>query len=168
MKIGIISDTHGHLDDQILHYLAPCDEVWHAGDIGTLEVARKLTTFKPLKAVHGNIDDTTLRSYYPEHQFFTCQGLNIWITHIAGKPNAYPLTISKILKEKQPHILVCGHTHILRIIRDPHYNNLLYLNPGAAGKYGIHTVRTLLRFDIKHQKACNMEVIELGPNTSYR
>lgn len=167
MKIGIISDTHGYLDDKIFHYFANCDEIWHAGDIGNLDVGKKIASFKPLKAVHGNIDDTTIRMHYPTHQHFVCQGLRIWITHIAGKPNAYPPEVRQALKSNPPDILVCGHTHILRIMRDPKHNNLFYFNPGAAGKYGIHTVRTILRFEIKNQKACNMEVIELGRNSSH-
>ncbi|MEM7174172.1 MAG: metallophosphoesterase family protein [Bacteroidota bacterium] len=167
MKIGIISDTHGYLDEVVFHYFAKCDEVWHAGDIGSVEIGKRLAAFKPLKAVYGNIDDHDVRMHYPLDQHFTCAGLHIWLTHIAGKPNAYSPRVQKIFQEKKPDVLVCGHTHILRVIRDAKYHPLLYLNPGAAGKYGIHTIRTLLRFEIKNQKLCNMEVIELGSNTNH-
>ena len=164
MKIGVISDTHGYLDDQVFHYFSNCDEIWHAGDIGKMSVVQQLVAFKPLRAVYGNIDEQAIRKSYPEDQRFVCAGVDVWITHIAGKPNAYAPRVRQGLLTQPPAILVCGHTHILRVIRDVRYDNLLYLNPGAAGLYGIHTVRTLLRFEIKDAKLCNMEVIELGIN----
>lgn len=162
MKIGLLSDTHSYLDEQVFHYFAGCDQVWHAGDIGTLELAKRLEAFRPLKAVYGNIDNTLIRKHYPLDQWFTCQGLKVWIRHIVGRPNNYTPEVRKILETSPPDILVAGHSHILRVARDPNYNRLLYLNPGAAGLYGIHTIRTLLSFEIINKKVCNMEVVELG------
>jgi uncharacterized protein len=161
MKIGLLSDTHGYLDPKIFTYFSSCDELWHAGDFGSYELANDLAAFKPMKAVHGNIDDRVLRSEYPEDLWFQCQGLNVWITHIAGTPPAYNPRIRKMFSQKIPDILVCGHSHILRVMKDDRYD-LLYLNPGAAGNQGFHHMRTLLRFEIHEGAVRNMEIIELG------
>lgn len=162
MKIGLISDTHGTLDEQVFHYFKECDEVWHAGDIGTLEVAQKLEAFKPLRAVWGNIDGKEIRAYYPEHQQFECEGMKVWMTHVGGKPPRYAKGIIPGLRELQPHIFICGHSHILRVMTDEKMGRLLYLNPGAAGMQGFHKIRTLLRFEIKQGKISQMQAIELG------
>jgi putative phosphoesterase len=161
MKIGLLSDTHGFLDEKIFGYFKNCDEVWHAGDIGSHELADKLEKFKPFKAVYGNIDDPEMQRRYPADLWFTCEQASIWITHIAGSPPNYNPRIKKILKDKKPDILICGHSHILKIIPDKNYN-LLYINPGAAGNQGLHHMKTLLRFDVGGTKVSNMEVIELG------
>ena len=161
MKIGLISDTHGHLDDRVFKHFDPCDEIWHAGDIGTLEVATKLGDFKPLRAVYGNIDGKEIRAIYPEDLWFTCEDITIWITHIGGYPPRYNSRTKAILKEKVPGIFVCGHSHILKIIKDPKLG-LLHINPGAAGLQGFHRVKTLVRFDINGDRIENMQVIELG------
>lgn len=162
MKIGLISDTHSYLDEQVFKYFKDCDEIWHAGDIGQLEVALKLESFKPFKAVWGNIDGGEIRSRYPEHQIFNCEGMKVWMTHIGGKPPAYAKGIKTGLKEIQPALFICGHSHILRVMTDQKAGNLLYLNPGAAGIHGFHKIRTLLRFEITEGKIKNMEAIELG------
>jgi uncharacterized protein len=162
MKIGLISDTHGFLDKRVFSYFAACDEVWHAGDIGSLELVEQLHSFKPLKAVFGNIDDKEMQTRFPEDQRFRCEDLNIWITHIGGVPPNYNPRVKKILKENTPDIFICGHSHILRVKKDPAFNNMLYINPGAAGNHGFHAIKTLIRFDIERKEIKNMEVIELG------
>lgn len=162
MKIGLISDTHSYLDPQVFTYFKDCDELWHAGDIGSLEVLDQLEKFKPLRAVWGNIDGKEIQVRCPENQVFTCEGLKVWITHIGGKPPRYSKGIRPKLKELQPDIFVCGHSHILRVISDEQLNRLLYLNPGAAGLQGFHSMRTLLRFEINSRKISNMQVVELG------
>jgi putative phosphoesterase len=162
MKIGLLSDTHGYLDKKIFHYFAGCDELWHAGDIGDVSVADELELFKPLKAVFGNIDDKDLQTRFPEDLYFNCEGLNVWITHIGGAPPNYNPRVKKILKQNTPNIFICGHSHILRIKKDPSLNNMLYINPGAAGNQGFHPVKTLVRFEISGREIKNLEVIELG------
>ncbi|MCG8340463.1 MAG: metallophosphatase family protein [Cytophagales bacterium] len=162
MKIGILSDTHGYLDEKVFRYFDACDEIWHAGDIGTIEVVEQLKAFKPLRAVCGNIDGKDIRVNYPSDQHFLCEGLEVWITHIGGKPPQYTPSIIETLKKSIPHIFVCGHSHILRVMHDPKHQPLLYLNPGAAGKYGFHKIRTLLRFEMKEKVISNMQAIELG------
>ena len=162
MKIGLLSDTHSWLDDQVFDYFKDCDALWHAGDIGSLAVAEQLAAFKPLHAVHGNIDGQDIRRRYPANLFFVCEGLQVWITHIGGKPPHYTPTILNTLQRQIPDVFVCGHTHILRVMRDPQHKPLLYLNPGAAGKEGFHQVRTLLRFEINGKKVEAMQAIELS------
>lgn len=162
MKIGLLSDTHGFLDPRIFDYFRECDEVWHGGDIGDMQVARSLAAFKPLRAVFGNIDDKDIQVRFPEDLWFECEGLTVWITHIAGAPPRYNPRTKKVLKSRTPDILVCGHSHILRVAKDPVHGAMLYLNPGAAGNQGFHHMRTLLRFDISRKEVRNMEVIELG------
>jgi len=164
MKIGLLSDTHGDLDKQVFHHFEQCDEIWHAGDVGDIEIIRELEAFKPLQAVHGNIDGLAVRQDCPEDLHFTRGGLKIFLTHIAGKPPLFNPRVQNIIHEQRPDILVCGHTHILRVLK---HQNIFYLNPGASGFYGFHKVRTLLRFEILDQKLTNMEVIELGPSRTY-
>ncbi|OJW72187.1 MAG: YfcE family phosphodiesterase [Candidatus Amoebophilus sp. 36-38] len=165
MKIGLISDTHGWLDPKILEYFNSCDEIWHAGDIGSLEVIQQLADFKPVRAVYGNIDGKEIRAIYPENQIFTCEGLDVWITHIGGRPPTYTPKILKYFKQRTPDIFVCGHSHILQVMHDKLHPPVLYLNPGAAGRYGFHQIRTLLRFEIQEAKISNMQAIELGPRS---
>jgi putative phosphoesterase len=136
--------------------------VWHAGDIGDQTVANRLENFKPLRAVFGNIDDKSLQSRFPEDLFFTCEELNVWITHIGGFPPNYNARVKKILQSKLPQIFICGHSHILRIAKDPNFKNLLYINPGAAGNQGFHRTKTVVRFEVTGKEIKNMEVIELG------
>jgi putative phosphoesterase len=162
MKIGLLSDTHSYLDPKIFEHFKNCDEIWHAGDIGDRAVVDDLERFKPLRAVFGNIDDKDMQVRYPEDAWFTCEELTIWMTHIGGAPPNYNPRIKKVLKSKLPDVFICGHSHILRVKKDPAYNNMLYINPGAAGRHGFHLIKTILRFEITGKEIKNMEVIELG------
>lgn len=162
LKIGLLSDTHSHLEPAVFEHFKLCDELWHAGDIGDEGILTSLKSFKPVRAVYGNIDSSALLHSLPEDAWFTCEGLTVWMTHIGGAPPRYNPRIQKILKGKTPDIFVCGHSHILRVVRDAQYNSMLYLNPGAAGNHGFHYIKTLLRFDVDEKTVKNMEVIELG------
>ncbi len=161
MKIGLLSDTHGYMDERILHHLQGCDEIWHAGDIGTEAVTRELAKVAPLRVVWGNIDGRELRQQFQEHQRFTCEGKKVWMTHIGGAPPRYNPAIRPLLKEEKPDIFICGHSHILRVVQDPALK-VLYLNPGAAGRHGFHKVRTMLRFTLSNGAISEMQVVELG------
>ena len=162
MKIGIISDTHNWLDPTVDSAFKNCDEIWHAGDAGTLNILESLAATAPLvRAVYGNIDGQDLRSRIPEYQVLNLAGLKILLIHIAGRPPKYNAMVRDLIKRNQPDILVCGHSHILKIMKDKP-NNLLYINPGAAGRYGLHKIRTVLRFEINEGNISNMEVVELG------
>lgn len=161
MKIGLLSDTHSFLDPKVFDYFQACDEIWHGGDFG-IGVLEQLERFKPVRAVFGNIDDLELRTRLPEDLWFTCEGLSVFITHIGGAPPNYNPRVKKILSARIPDIFICGHSHILRIKKDAHYKNMVYLNPGAAGNHGFHSVKTLVRFEISGTEIKNMEVIELG------
>ena len=162
MKIGLLSDTHGFLDPKVFEYFSETDEVWHAGDIGDLHVAEQLQDFKRFRAVFGNVDDRKIQSRFPEDLFFKCEEISVWITHIGGVPPNYNPRVKKILRSQVPDIFICGHSHILRIGKDPSRNNLLYINPGAAGNQGFHRMKTLVRFEISGKEIENMEVIEIG------
>ncbi len=159
-KILLLSDTHSHIDNTILKYVSEADEVWHAGDIGSLDVTDAIQKIKPLKAVYGNIDDAKIRKEFPENLLFSCQGVKVFITHIGGYPGRYPARIKQALQKHKPDLFICGHSHILKVMWDKQ-NNLLHMNPGACGKYGFHKVRTLLRFVIDGKEIKNLEVIEL-------
>lgn len=161
MKIGLLSDTHSFLDPKVFDYFQACDEIWHGGDFG-IGVLEQLESFKPVRAVFGNIDDLELRTKLPEDLWFTCEGLSVFMTHIGGAPPNYNPRVKKILSARIPDIFICGHSHILRIKKDASYKNMLYLNPGAAGNHGFHSVKTLVRFEISGTEIKNMEVIELG------
>ncbi len=162
-RIGLLSDTHSYLDEKIFGYFAECDEIWHAGDIGTLELADRLAAFKPLRAVYGNIDGHEIRKVHPEHQRFMCEGLDVWITHIGGYPGHYNIDIREKIKANPPGLFICGHSHILKVMHDPKLNNLLHVNPGAAGIHGFHKVKTIVRFTVDEKKIKEFQVIELGP-----
>jgi hypothetical protein len=160
-KIGLISDTHSWLDERVFHHFKDCDEIWHAGDIGAEQVTDALGDFKPLRCVYGNIDGHLLRAQFPLNNRFEIEGMDVWITHIGGRPGRYDQRVRDELRTNPPNIFICGHSHILKVEFDKKLNTL-YLNPGAAGKHGFHRGRTLLRFDIAEGKVKNMEVIELG------
>ena len=164
MKIGLISDTHGFLDERVFHYFSEVDEIWHAGDIGTEEVLSKLQAFKPTIAVLGNIDGGKLRVECKEGEIFERCGVRVLITHIAGKPPKYNREVLTLIEEYHPRLVVCGHSHILKVMSDK-TNNLLFMNPGAAGRHGFHKIRTLLRFLLEDGEIKNLEVIELGPRS---
>jgi uncharacterized protein len=162
MQIGLLSDTHSFLDPRIFQYFETCDEIWHAGDVGDVKIITALEEFKPLKGVYGNIDDKNIQVRLPEDLRFTIEGFDIWITHIGGAPPRYNPRVKKILNNNPPDIFICGHSHILRIKKDPVYNNMLYINPGAAGNHGFHTTKTLVRFTLLQKEIKKLEVIELG------
>ena len=159
-KILLLSDTHSHIDEQILKYVKQADEVWHAGDIGDLNVTDTIKKLKPLKAVYGNIDDHKCRLEFPENIRFFCEGVDVWITHIGGYPNRYDIRIREELKKNPPKLFICGHSHILKAMWDKKLN-LLHLNPGSCGKHGFHTVRTMLRFTIDKAEIKDLEIIEI-------
>lgn len=148
------------MDDRIAHHFQSCDEIWHAGDIGSFVVTDALQKLAPLRAVHGNIDDHRLRAHFPEMLSWKSGGMEILMIHIGGRPGRYAKGIRALLKEKSPDLFICGHSHLLRVERDASWEGL-YINPGAAGKQGFHVVRTLIRMTIGSGQVQNMEVIEL-------
>lgn len=160
-KILLLSDTHSHIDETILKYVKLADEVWHAGDIGDLAVTDTLKKLKPLRAVYGNIDDGKARLEFPLHNRFMCEGVDVWITHIGGYPGKYNQEIRSEIRLNPPKLFICGHSHILKVQFDKEVN-LLHMNPGAAGKYGFHQVRTMLQFEIDGHKIQNLSIVELG------
>lgn len=160
-QILLLSDTHGYLDKAITKYAEKADEIWHAGDIGTLEVVDALQNLKPTRAVFGNIDGAEIRAGFPLDLHFECENVKVWITHIGGYPGRYNPRVRTVLEEKDIDLFICGHSHILKVMRDKK-NNLLHMNPGACGKYGFHRVRTMLRFTIDDKDIKDLEVIELG------
>jgi uncharacterized protein len=164
-RIGLLSDTHGFLDERVFTHFETCDEIWHAGDIGTLQVLGKLEAFKPLRAVYGNIDGTEIRVRTKEHWRWNCEGMDVWITHIGGRPGNYALPVRAELKRHPPGLFICGHSHLCLVQMDK-VGRFLYMNPGAAGTHGFHQVRTLLRFIIDQGKISNLEVVELGPRSA--
>jgi putative phosphoesterase len=161
LKIGLLSDTHHFLDDAIFRHFESCDEIWHAGDFGTAELATRLAVFKPLRGVYGNIDGQDIRSQYPEKLRWQSEGIKVYMTHIGGYPPSYNPTVKKELQSDPPQLFICGHSHILKIIYDEKLQ-CLHMNPGAAGKQGWHQVRTLIRFVIDEKNMKDCEVIELG------
>ena len=160
-KILLLSDTHSHIDERILHYAAGADEVWHAGDVGDISVTDKIRQIKPLIAVYGNIDGHEIRKEFPLNQRFLCEEVDVWITHIGGYPGKYSPAIREEIKRNPPKLFICGHSHILKVMNDKNLK-LLHMNPGAAGIYGFHKKRTMLRFKIDAKEIKDLEVIELG------
>ncbi|MEG1615907.1 MAG: metallophosphoesterase family protein [Bacteroidales bacterium] len=161
LKIGLLSDTHGWWDERYLKYFADCDEIWHAGDIGSIEVADKFEAFKPIRFVVGNIDGTELRKRYPKHQRFTAEGVDVWITHIGGYPGKYAPEVTPHIFRHPPKLFISGHSHILKVLFDKTLQSL-HINPGAAGKQGFHKTRTLVRFVLDQGNIRDLEVIELA------
>ncbi|MBL4675335.1 MAG: metallophosphoesterase family protein [Mucilaginibacter sp.] len=161
IRIGLISDTHSYLDDAVFKHFDKCDEIWHAGDFGTLELADQLAAFKPTRGVYGNIDGSDIRRVYPEHLRFKCEEVDVWMTHIGGYPDRYSSNVKPEIYKNPPQLFITGHSHILKVIYDKKIS-CLHFNPGAAGKHGWHKVRTLMRFSITGDKIHDLEVIELG------
>lgn len=158
-RIGLISDTHGTFDAPLREFLGEVDEIWHAGDIGSIELADEIAAFKPLRAVYGNIDGGATRYTYSDFNSFEVEGVKVLMTHIGGYPRHYdPRAVARI-QQLRPTIFVAGHSHILRIIYDKVYD-MLHINPGAAGCYGFHKVRTALRFTIDGTQIKDMEIGE--------
>ena len=159
-NISLLSDTHSVLDERFIPHLKNSDEIWHAGDIGSLDVYDKLTKLSDVKAVYGNIDDHKIRIGLKSELFFKCEGVNIYMTHIGGYPGKYSKGIKEKIEKTNPNIFICGHSHILKIMNDKK-NKLLFLNPGAAGNHGIHQVKTIVKFSINNKKVMDLKIIEL-------
>ena len=161
MYIGLISDTHGVFSQEFRKFLEPVDQIWHAGDFGGgMELAKEIAQFKPLLGVAGNCDNYDLRFDHPLYRFFECEGLKVLMTHVGGYPGKYDSKARVLIDELRPDIFVCGHSHILKVVRDQK-RDMLVINPGAAGIQGFHLVRTALRFQINSGKIEKMEVFEL-------
>lgn len=161
VRICLLSDTHGHLDDRMIGFARESDEIWHAGDFGSEHVSRQLQALKPLRGVYGNIDGQPVRSLHPEHLFFTVEKMSVLMVHIAGPFGTYNPSTRSLIDELHPDVLVCGHSHILKVQFDQQ-RKLMYMNPGAAGKHGFHKVRTLVRFTIEGDRLTALEAVELG------
>ena len=160
-KILVLSDTHGYIDERIEEYVKNSDEVWHAGDFGSLEVLEKLKKISFFRGVYGNIDNHFLRENLSEFEIFEIEKLKVLLIHIAGNSKNLSSKVEDLINSHKPNILVCGHSHILKV-KYLKSKDILYLNPGAAGKFGFHKVRTMLKFDIINQSVENMNIIELG------
>lgn len=162
VHIGLLSDTHGHWDDRIAHYLAGCDEIWHAGDVGDLSVLDAMHEFNAnVRAVYGNIDDYRVRSETHHALHWKIQGIRFCMTHIGGRPGRYAKGIRSLLDANCPDVFICGHSHLLKVQKDPSFGGL-YINPGAAGMHGFHNKRTLIKFSITQGQIVEMHVVELG------
>ncbi|HLP72858.1 MAG TPA: metallophosphoesterase family protein [Bacteroidales bacterium] len=161
MLIGLLSDTHGWIHPRLFEHFSKCDEVWHAGDIGNIETADRLASFKPLRAVYGNIDGAQVRAAYPENLRFRVGAVDVWITHIGGTPGHYDKRVRSIIYGSPVNLFICGHSHIAKIMYD-NRGGFLYVNPGAAGYTGFHKYMTAVRFQINGDRIHNMEMIELG------
>jgi len=158
-KIGILSDTHGYFHPKIPDVFSQCDEIWHCGDFGSIDVISQLQSIKPLKGVYGNIDGQDIRSYFPEILVFNCENIKVLLMHIGGYPGRYNHGVSSLIKDNKPDLFVCGHSHILKVMHDEK-NDLLHINPGAAGKSGIHQVITFIRLSIDGKEIKDIEVAE--------
>jgi putative phosphoesterase len=166
MHIVLLSDTHSYLDEKIIRWCALADEIWHAGDIGHEKVLDQLESLKkPLRVVYGNIDAAEIRLRTQENLIFEVNGLRVFMTHIGGRPNAYPARISQVIRDEKIGLFICGHSHICLAGRNERLGNL-HLNPGAAGVHGFHKVRTLMSFDVVSGKVENLQVVELGPRAT--
>ncbi|MBI3142787.1 MAG: metallophosphoesterase family protein [Bacteroidetes bacterium] len=161
MKIGIVSDTHGHWDERLSFYVAQCQEVWHAGDFGSVEVVRQIEKTTALRGVHGNIDGKEIRSQFPENMIFDCEGMRVLIRHICGYPGRYGNKTLSIISREKPHVVIAGHSHICKVVRDNKWQHL-HINPGAAGYHGFHHVRTMITMELDQGKIEKLQVVELG------
>ena len=159
-RIGLLSDTHGYWDEKYREYFAECDEIWHAGDIGTMEVAQRLAETKPLRAVCGNCDGGDLRIMFPEKLCWDCEGAEVLMKHIGGYPGNYDRSIREQIMNRPPKLFISGHSHILKVEYDKRLG-LLHINPGAAGLQGWQTVRTLVRFTAENGSFKDLEIIEI-------
>lgn len=162
-RIGLISDTHGFLDPKIYEFFKDCDEIWHAGDFGNLETLDRLADFKPLRGVYGNADGAEIRTVVPKHLRFRCENVKVWITHIGGYPGHYDSGVMPLIMREPPNLFISGHSHILKVVFDQKLN-LLHMNPGAAGNYGFHKVKTFLRFVIDGDRMKDLEILEIQRN----
>ncbi len=163
-RIGLLSDTHGFIDQKVFDFFKDCDEIWHAGDFGNIETLDKLSAFKPLKGVYGNIDGQEVRQVFKKHLKFRCEEVKVWITHIGGYPGHYDHSVKPGILQDPPDLFISGHSHILKVIYDKKLN-FLHINPGAAGNTGFHTVKTLLRFTIDGKNIKDLEIMEIDRNS---
>jgi uncharacterized protein len=161
MRIGLLSDTHGFFDEALAAHFEQCDEIWHAGDFGSLVVLDRLAAIKPVRAVFGNIDDAGIRSRLAEDLEWSSDGVRVYMTHIGGRPGRYDPRARRELQQRRPDLFICGHSHIAAVLRDEKLG-LLYINPGAAGHSGWHVTRTAMRFEITGRRVANLELLELG------
>lgn len=159
-KIGLLSDTHGFIDDRILHFFENCNEIWHAGDIGSFEIIKKLSENKSVRAVYGNIDGQEIRTTYKKHCRFMCEKVDVWITHIGGYPKRYAREVKPEIYENSPDLFISGHSHILKVMFDKKID-CLHINPGAAGINGFHKVRTAVRLSIDKKNISDLEILEI-------
>ncbi|MGE0566448.1 MAG: metallophosphoesterase [Bacteroidia bacterium] len=160
-KILLISDTHGYLEPNLIPHIKEVDEVWHAGDIGAPDVCLEIQKTKPVRAVYGNIDGGISRVIYKEYEFFECENVSVLITHIAGYPGTYNSKVKTLINKFKPKLVICGHSHILKVIYDKHFKHL-HINPGAAGKHGFHLVKTAVLFNIDKEEIKDLRIVELG------
>ena len=160
-RIGLISDTHGYLDESVFEHFKNCDELWHAGDFGNTAIIEKLKSFKPLKGVYGNIDDKEIQTIFPEKNIFSCEKVNVFMQHIGGYPGRYAPAVKKEIIASHAQLFISGHSHILKVMYDEALQ-CLHINPGAAGRQGWQTVRTIIRFAIDKKEIKECEIIELG------
>jgi uncharacterized protein len=161
--IGLLSDTHGFLDERVITFFEKCDEIWHAGDIGNIETADRIASTKPFRAVFGNIDNHEIRSVYPEFQDFTCEEVRVLMVHIGGYPDHYYREVRNKLQKNKYQLFISGHSHILKVMPDKKYN-LLHINPGSSGNSGFHKFKTAVRFNLNKGKISDLEVLELPRN----
>jgi len=161
LKIGLISDTHGWIHPRIFEHFRDVDEIWHAGDIGNIATADALSSFKPLRAVYGNIDDARVRSAFSGHLQFMAEDVKIFLTHIGGSPGHYDHKVAGALRDDPPGIFMCGHSHIARVQNDP-AGGFLYINPGAAGYHGFHKYMTIMTLLITGSRIHDLRIVELG------
>lgn len=159
-RIGILSDTHGYIPPQLYEFFKDCDELWHAGDWGDLKTLDAIRNFKPLKTVWGNIDDKAIRLEMPEYTLFDCENLKVLMIHIGGYPGKYSSKCLELIKLNCPDVMVCGHSHILKVMRDKTYG-LMHINPGACGYKGFHSISTAIRFVVDGNQMKDMEVWEI-------
>ena len=161
IRVGLLGDTHSHLDQQLFHSFKDCDQLWHTGDVGNVQLLETLELFKPLNGVYGNIDGHEVRAIFPKDLIFMCEEVKVFITHIGGYPGKYPSSLRTKLQEIKPDLFICGHSHILKVMFDKQYN-FLHINPGACGLQGWHQMKTAIRFTIDGPQIKDLEVIELG------
>jgi putative phosphoesterase len=159
-RIGLLSDTHGSLDKRIYSYFDDCDEIWHAGDIGSMELYENLESWKPVRAVFGNIDGHKFRAFLPEILRFQCEEVKVLMKHIGGYPGRYDRSVCHSIAADPPDLFISGHSHILKVQNDKK-NHLLHINPGAAGNIGLHKVKTVVKFDIEAHNIKDLEVFEM-------
>ena len=165
-RIVLLSDTHGYLDDRLYPFFKSCDEIWHAGDLGSTFIFDEMQKFNvPVRAVYGNVDGNELKYSLAENLIWHVEEMTVLMTHIGGYPGKYPARIQKLLLQHTPRIFVCGHSHFLKVIYDKSFQ-LLHLNPGAAGREGFHQIRTALQFSISGDEVKDMQVLELGKRHS--